>query len=213
MDDLIEGYRRFRAGRWPRERERFENLASKGQKPRTLLIACSDSRVDPQSIFDAGPGELFVIRNVANLVPAYSPDGTLHGTSAAIEFAVRSLEVERVVVMGHARCGGILSLMADDPSPSDDFVSRWTAIAAPARSRVLRAEGLDAEQRQERCEHEAIRVSLDNLVSFPWIRERVADGRLKLHGAYFAVFTGKLLWLDATDTFAPVAPPPDAPPA
>ena len=208
-DDLIKGYRRFRADLWPQERARFEQLSERGQRPRTMLIACSDSRVDPQMIFGAGPGELFVVRNVANLVPPYEPDGDRHGTSAAIEFAVRHLKVERIVVTGHAQCGGIKNLMSDASGPAeDDFISSWTSVAAPARSRVLRCQGLTPEQQQERCEHEAIRVSLDNLVTFPWVRERVAEGGLRLHGAYFAVFTGTLLWLNENDQFVSVDPTP-----
>ena len=115
MDRLIEGYRRFRTEFWPGQRERYEALANSGQSPETLVIACSDSRVDPQTVFGAAPGELFVVRNVAGLVPTYQPDAGYHGTSAALEFAVRVLKVKRIVVLGHVHCGGILAMVEGAP--------------------------------------------------------------------------------------------------
>lgn len=195
MDALIEGYRRFRADTWPEARARFEELAERGQSPRTMVIACSDSRVDPQMIFSAGPGELFVLRNVANLVPPYMPDATFHGTSAAVEFAVRVLKVDRIVVMGHALCGGIRALLNGAPPEAQDFVAGWMSIAQSARAVALRCDSADAQQ--EACEHEAVRVSLRNLMTFPWVAEAVGDGRLALHGAHFGVATGRLLLVDA----------------
>src|SRR3954447_11918827 len=138
MDDLIEGYRRFRTETWPQPRARFEALAALGQSPATMVIACSDSRVDPQMIFAAAPGELFVVRNVANLVPPYMPDAAFHGTSAALEFAVRVLRVKRVVVLGHAQCGGVQALLEGAPPEARDFVAGWMSIAERARQRVLR---------------------------------------------------------------------------
>lgn len=191
MDALIDGYRRFRAETWPRERARFEELAARGQRPNTMVIACSDSRVDPQMIFSAGPGELFVVRNVANLVPPYMPDAQFHGTSAAVEFAVRVLKVDRIVVMGHALCGGISALLGGAPPEARDFVAGWMGIAQRARTVALRCD--DPEQRQEIAEHEAVRISLDNLMTFPWVAEAVAAGRLSLHGAHFGVATGRLV--------------------
>jgi carbonic anhydrase len=142
MDGLLEGYRRFRAEVWPRERERFEKLAD-GQQPETLVIACSDSRVDPAMVFGAAPGELFVVRNVAALVPPYEPDGGRHGVSAALEFGVRMLGVKRIVVMGHARCGGVQALLLGAPKQCRDFVEPWMSIAEPAlwRSEPRRDEG------------------------------------------------------------------------
>ncbi|MEO3471083.1 carbonic anhydrase [Roseomonas sp. CAU 1739] len=195
MDELIEGYRRFRAETWPRERARFEELAAQGQRPHTMVIACSDSRVDPQMIFSAGPGELFVLRNVANLVPPYMPDQLFHGTSAAVEFAVRVLKVDRIVVMGHALCGGISALLNGAPPEVQDFVAGWIGIAERARTVALRCDVPD--QRQEVAEHEAVRISLDNLMTFPWVAEAVAAGRLTLHGAHFGVATGRLVLVPA----------------
>ena len=195
MDALIDGYRRFRAETWPQQRARFEELAARGQRPHTMVIACSDSRVDPQMIFSAGPGELFVVRNVANLVPPYMPDAKFHGTSAAVEFAVRVLKVDRIVVMGHALCGGISALLNGAPPEVQDFVAGWIGIAQRARAVALRCDV--PEQRQEVAEHEAVRISLDNLMTFPWVAEAVAAGRLTLHGAHFGVATGRLVLVPA----------------
>lgn len=202
MDDLIEGYKRFRELAWPERKKLFEQLA-KGQKPETLVVACSDSRVDPQMIFDAGPGEMFIIRNVANLVPPYQPDANYHGTSAAIEFAVRVLKVKHVVVMGHAQCGGVHALLEGAPPGAEDFVVNWMKIAEPARRMALDAH-IAPELRQRFCEQCCVKLSLFNLGSFPWVAERVAAGDLKLHGAYFGVATGRLECLGDDGEFAPV---------
>ncbi|MGG5821236.1 carbonic anhydrase [Falsiroseomonas sp. HW251] len=203
MGPLLDGYHRFREETWPQQRARFEELAAQGQKPHTMVIACSDSRVDPQMIFSAGPGELFVVRNVANLVPPYMPDAAFHGTSAAVEFAVRVLGVGRIVVMGHALCGGIRALLEGTPDLASDFVAGWIHIADRARSTALRCDTPEAAQ--EACEHEAIRISIENLLTFPWVAEAVAAGKLHLRGAHFGVATGRLLVLDPeTDGFSPV---------
>ncbi|WP_149540189.1 carbonic anhydrase [Siccirubricoccus phaeus] len=201
MQRLIEGYRRFREETWPQQRARYEALAAAGQAPETLVIACSDSRVDPAVIFSAAPGELFVVRNVANLVPPYMPDAAFHGTSAALEFAVRVLQVKRVVVMGHAQCGGIRALLEGAPPEAKDFVAGWIQIAARARERVLRC---DPAERQEECEREAIRLTLENLMTFPWVAQAVAEGRLTLHGMHFGVATGRLLQMDSSGGFVVV---------
>lgn len=201
MNRLVEGYHRFRAETWPQERARFEELAAQGQHPHTMIIACSDSRVDPAVIFGAGPGELFVVRNVANLVPPYTPDGAYHGTSAALEFGVRVLKVERILVLGHAMCGGVTALLRGAPPEARDFVPAWMRIAAEARRRVL--ECLPVEQAQEACELEAVRLSLANLQTFPWVAEAVADGRLVLQGGHFGVATGRLMLLGPEGIFAP----------
>lgn len=199
MERLIEGYRRFRAAQWPERRATFEALAQNGQSPRAMVVACSDSRVDPAMIFGAGPGELFVIRNVANLVPPWAPDGGSHATSAALEFAVRVLEVPDVIVMGHAMCGGIRALLEGPPHPTGDFLGPWMQIAEPAKRRVLADSPSDP---QTACEHEAVKLSLVNLMTFPWIAERVHAGRLRLHGTTFDIRSGVLSRLQPDGSFA-----------
>ena len=199
MQRLIEGYRRFRAGQWPERRATFEALAHHGQSPPAAVIACSDSRVDPAMIFSAAPGDLFVVRNVANLVPAYAPDQRAHATSAAIEFAVRGLEVSDLVVMGHAMCGGIRALLEGAPHPVGDFLGPWMEIAEPAKRKALACE---PAERQAACEREAVKLSLENLSTFPWIAERMAGGRLQLHGAIFDIRSGVLSILQADGGFA-----------
>ncbi|WP_421699993.1 carbonic anhydrase [Ancylobacter sp.] len=203
MDKLLDGYHRFRATGWPERKALFERLAALGQKPQTLVIACSDSRVDPSMIFDAGPGELFVVRNVANLVPAYStPDHQHHGTSAAIEFAVRVLEVREIVVLGHALCGGAGALIDGAPPQAQDFLPDWIRIGGPARDIALNLSD-DPAERRTIVEYQCVKLSLRNLATFPWVRERLDDGRLALQGAYFAVATGVLERLGPDGTFAP----------
>ena len=189
MDPLIEGYRKFRSETWPAERARYEALARWGQSPETLVIACSDSRVDPQTIFAAVPGELFVIRNVAALVPQYEPDPGHHGTSAALEFGVKVLKVARIVVLGHGQCGGVRAMAYGPPPQAHDFIASWVEIGKPA----LEAAGGGAEPKLDRIEAEVVRVSLANLLTFPWIAEAVAAGRLVLQGYIFDVHTGVLL--------------------
>ena len=201
MDDLIAGYRRFRAGTWRDERSRFEELSRLGQKPRALVIACSDSRTDPQMVFNAAPGELFVVRNVANLAPPYGPDDQPHGVSSAIEFAVRALRVREIVVMGHAICGGIQALLNGAPAEVSDFVGQWVRIAEPARARAMTAP---AEQRQDICEHEFVRLSLENLMTFPWIKSAVEAGELRLTGCFFDIRSGVLERLGADGIFHPI---------
>jgi carbonic anhydrase len=188
MDHLIEGYRRFRAEVWPAERARYEALAHWGQNPEAMVIACSDSRVDPQTIFGAAPGELFVVRNVGALVPRYSPDPGHHGTSAALEFGVKVLKIPCLVVLGHAQCGGVKAMAYGPPPQAQDFIASWVEIGQPA---VL-AAGDKPEGRLERIEAEVVRLSLANLMTFPWIAEAVAAGRLSLHGYSFDVHTGVL---------------------
>jgi carbonic anhydrase len=201
MHDLIDGYRRFRTHSWPERRQRFEALAEHGQRPQALVISCVDSRVDPAVIFDAAPGQILTIRNVANLVPPYAPDGTYHGTSAALEFGIRVLEIPQLVVLGHGQCGGVQSLLQGAPANARDFIADWMAIAAPALAIALRCDTPQAQQQE--CELECIRISLANLLSFPWIAERVAAGSLTLHGAWFAIRTGILTVLNQDGSFAP----------
>jgi carbonic anhydrase len=205
VDQLLEGYRRFRAEQWPARRAHFEQLADRGQSPRTMVVACSDSRVDPTMIFDARPGELFILRNVANLVPPYEPDAAFHATSAALEFAVRVLEVERVIVLGHAMCGGIGALLRGAPEQAQDFLVPWMRIAEPAKARVLARAGAGAaDNLQTACEREAVKLSLEHLLTFPWIAERVNDGRLQLVGMTFDIRSGVLDALQPDGSFAPV---------
>jgi carbonic anhydrase len=202
MDDLIAGYRQFRAGTWRNERARFDELSKFGQTPRALVIGCSDSRTDPQMVFHAAPGELFVIRNVANLVPPYGPDDQPHGISAAIEFAVRALKVPKIIVMGHAMCGGIQALLNGAPAEVSDFVGQWVRIAEPARARAMSAP---EERRQDICEHETVRLSLENLMTFPWIASAVGAGKLKLHGCFFDIRSGILEQVGGDGIFHAIA--------
>ncbi|HEX8571138.1 MAG TPA: carbonic anhydrase [Allosphingosinicella sp.] len=200
---LIDGYHRFRDSGWARERERWSKLAE-GQSPRIMVIACSDSRVDPTQIFDAGPGEMFVVRNVAALVPPYETTAGHHGVSAALEFAVTQLQVEEVVVMGHGFCGGCAAALTgqfDDAAHGEGhFIADWIEMLRGARDKVRAEHGEDFRA----MELEGVRVSLANLRTFPWVREREGDGRLKLHGAYFAISDGVLHLLDeASGEFQP----------
>jgi len=189
MDPLIEGYRKFRAETWPVERARYEALAHWGQSPDTMVIACSDSRVDPQSIFGAVPGEMFVLRNVAALAPPYQPDSVgYHGTSAAIEFGVRVLKVARLVVLGHAQCGGVRAMVYGPPPQARDFVASWVEIGKPA----LAAGGGGGTGKLTEIEIGVVRLSIANLMTFPWIAEPVAAGRLTVSGYLFDIHTGVL---------------------
>lgn len=201
MDGLLNGYARFRAGAWPERKRMFERLAERGQAPRAMVIACADSRVDPGMIFDAGPGELFVVRNVANLVPPYAPDGAHHATSAALEFGVRVLRVGHLIVMGHGMCGGITALIHGAPEQATDFLMPWINIAAKARDRVLACD--DGTDPQLALEQAAVALSLENLRGYPWIAERLADGSMELHGGHFDVRHGILNLLDADGAFRP----------
>jgi carbonic anhydrase len=200
MDALLAGYRRFRRSRWPSRRRLFETLADQGQSPRAMVIACGDSRVDPAMIFDAAPGEIFTIRNVANLVPPCQPDGAYHGTSAALEFAVTVLEVGDIIVMGHGLCGGVRALLDGVTDNRAGFIGPWMRLAEPARARVLACAAADP---QLEGEHQVVRLSLENLRSFPFVTERLAAGRLRLHGAHFDIRSGRLALLSA-DGFSDV---------
>ena len=194
MDRLLEGYRRFRCDFWPADRARYEALAEWGQRPHTLVVACSDSRVDPQTVFGAVPGELFVVRNVAGLVPPYQPDANYHGTSAALEYGVRVLKVARIVVLGHAQCGGIRAMVEGAPAEARDFVEHWMEIAKPVLE--LAATPPQSGDILTHCETEVVRLTLANLMTFPWIEEAVASGRLKLDGFRFDIHTGVLSRLE-----------------
>lgn len=196
IDDLVTGFGRFRSAYYGERRELVERLVREGQTPKIMVVACSDSRVDPAIVTDCDPGDLFVVRNVANLVPPYEEGGGYHGTSAALEFAVRCLNVEHVIVMGHARCGGIRALLGDIrfAGGAGQFIVPWMSIAEAARRAALAApSAVDADSRAVACEHQAVRVSLGNLMSFPFVRAAVEAGRLRLHGWYFDLDRGELL--------------------
>jgi carbonic anhydrase len=209
---LVEGYETFLTGRFRREQARFRELAEKGQKPKTMVISCCDSRVAPEAIFDAGPGELFVLRNVANLIPPYAPDDDYHGTSAALEYAVMALKVKHVVVLGHAQCGGVRAYAENEansdlpPLSPGDFIGRWIKLLAPAAEKAGTPSWPLEQAYTERLERESIKQGLRNLRSFPMIEMLERRCCLQLHGAYFGVMDGRLLALDeATGDFAPVA--------
>ena len=207
FSNLIDGYHRFRDKGWGSQRERWTELAE-GQSPKVMVIACSDSRVDPSTIFDARPGEMFVVRNVANLVPPFEPDQNYHGVSAALEFAVTQLQVEELVVMGHGACGGCAAALTGQfdgaASGSGHFIARWVDMLDEARERVRRKFPDLGPEAFRTMEYEGVRISLRNLMTFPWVRERVEAGSLSLHGAYFAIRDGGLHILDTdTGSFAP----------
>jgi carbonic anhydrase len=210
IDTLIAGYRRFRDGEYQDQRRRFDSLATQGQAPKTMIVACCDSRVDPTRVFDVDPGEIFVLRNVANLVPPYELDNAQHSASAAIEFAVTQLEVTEIMVLGHAQCGGISASLTGrfDGAKAGEghFIDRWMSMIDPARTAALEAAKVHPDVNpQQVLELAAIRFSLDNLRSFPFVAERVADGRLVLRGAFFSIADGILKLLNPeTDHFEPV---------
>ncbi len=191
---LHDGYRAFRSGRLSMEQSRYRELAEQGQAPETMIVGCCDSRVAPEVIFDAGPGELFVVRNVANLVPPYSPDSNYHGVSAAVEYAVKVLKVRNIVVLGHARCGGIQAFA--DNAPPGDFIGRWMSLVAPALKDIEPREQAPGSY-HTRLEQASVVLSIDNLMTFPYVRTACERGDLALHGAYFNVSTGELEVLDA----------------
>ncbi|MGK6319870.1 carbonic anhydrase [Sphingomonas sp. DT-204] len=203
--NLIAGYYRFRARGWSQQRQRWARL-SEGQSPRTMVIACSDSRVDPGQIFDVSPGEIFVVRNIANLVPPFELGGGRHGVSAALEFAVTQLEVSEIVVMGHGMCGGVaaaLSRRFEGAAPGEGgFIAHWVDLLDEARDRIL-AEFGNTPEAVRAMELETVRVSIANLRTFPCIPERESAGKLTLRGAYFAIRDGILWVMDERGEFAP----------
>jgi len=208
LSQLIEGYMRFRTNDWERERARWSQLAE-GQSPKIMILSCADSRVDPAQIFDARPGEMFVVRNIAALAPPYETTRGYHGVSAALEFAVTQLKVEEILVMGHGLCGGCAAALTgqfDDTDPGEGhFISDWVHMLDEASREVRgRHHSLDSDAYTE-MEREAVKVSLANLRTFPWIAEREAAGELKLHGAHFSIAEGRLYVLDeAEENFRPV---------
>ena len=208
LDEMIEGYRRFRAVGWQRERERWSELAE-GQSPKVMVLACSDSRTDPTQIFDARPGQMFVVRNVANLAPPFETSHGYHGVSAALEFAVTQLEVEEVLVLGHGSCGGCAAALTgqfDDAEHGEGhFIAAWVDMLKTAAAGIRAGHATLDEVAFLKMEHEAVKVSLANLRTFPWVIEREAEGRLTLHGGHFSIAEGRLYLLDEAEAdFRPV---------
>lgn len=206
---FISGFKKFQQSFFCKDNTLFERL-SKGQSPKTMVIACSDSRVDPAILTGAAPGDLFVIRNVGALAPPYGPDEGRHGVSAALEFGVKSLKVEHIIILGHGHCGGISALMQPEEQRAElgEFVEQWVSIAASAKLRVLEElPQASPEKQQKACEEAAVLVSMENLLTFPWIEERVNAGVLTLHGWYFDLDRGELLsYMPQTGAFEPLAP-------
>ena len=190
MNRLIDGYRAFKAERWPQEHAHYEELAQRGQSPRFLVIACSDSRADPATIFNAGPGELFVVRNVAGIVPPFESDSGHRGTSAALAFAVVQLNVAEIVVLGHAQCGGIAAALDNRLVKGVPFLGAWIDLLEPALEHSAHIH--DTAARHTAMERDCVRLSLDNLMTFPFVAERVKAGSLHLSGARFGIADGKL---------------------
>jgi len=203
---LLEGYRSFATQRLPTEQTRYRDLSVKGQSPQVMVIGCCDSRVSPEVIFDAGPGELFVVRNVANLVPVYQPDGGAHGVSAALEYAISALRIRHIVVLGHAQCGGIRAFIDKiEPLSPGDFIGRWMQMFIKPGEVVEQRDHETMLDFTVRIEKAAIFRSLENLQTFPFVRRQVDAGKLELHGAYFGVAEGSLFVLDkATKEFRSV---------
>ena len=209
LDHLLDGYRRFRDTGWTPHRERWAALRE-GQQPEVMIIACSDSRVDPTQIFDVDPGEIFVVRNVAALVPPFETTPGLHGVSAALEFAVQVLKVKEIVVMGHGMCGGCKAALTQDlhgAEPGEGgFIANWISLLDEARGPVAAEFGTQGRPAERQMEQAAVKVSLDNLMTFPCIRRKVRDGELTLRGTFFAISDGLLHIMDGeTGEFAPVS--------
>ncbi len=205
FSSMIDGYYKFRGGEWLEERERWGELAT-GQSPKVMVVACSDSRVDPATIFGSRPGEVFVVRNVAALVPPFDESGGLHGVSAALEFAVTKLKVEEILVLGHGACGGVNAALTQslaDAKPGEGgFVAEWIGLLDAARDKIAAEHGT-GDQGQAALEQEGVRVSLANLKTFPFVQKGLDDGTLSLHGAVFSIADGKLRVLEDNDSFVP----------
>ncbi len=206
--ELLKGYQRFREETYPRQKARFEQTISEGQHPKLMIIGCSDSRVDPAQIFDVDPGDIFVVRNVAALVPPFETSPGYHGVSAAVEFAVQMLEVKQIVVMGHGRCGGCQAALTQSleakPHGQGAFIANWVELLEEAREPVARKYGTTGRKAELAMEFAAIRQSLANLRTFPWVAEKEASDSLKLRGAHFSLTEGVLYSLDEdTGEFLP----------
>lgn len=197
INRVIKGYQQFRETYFCEKKKNplYKKLVREGQTPKTMVIACSDSRVDPSIILGCSPGELFVVRNVANLVPPYDNDPKHHGTSAALEFAVQTLKVSHIIVLGHSHCGGITALLKPHHHPTDSkehsFIASWMNIAEEAKNDVLaKHKNHSLEQQAEACEKQSLLISQRNLLTFPWIRDKVIADRLSLHSWHFDLNTG-----------------------
>lgn len=204
---LIDGYRAFLVSRLRHEQDRYRALSERGQSPQVMVIGCCDSRVSPEVIFDAGPGELFVVRNVANIVPPYAPDGQAHGVSAALEFGIAALKIKHIVVLGHAQCGGVKAYAEDaQPLTPGDFIGQWMALMAPAAEKTGPKGSLSSTEYLTRLEQANVVNSLNNLMTFPRLRKVIERGEVAVHGAYFGVATGQLsVRDDKSGEFLPVA--------
>ncbi|MCS6761577.1 MAG: carbonic anhydrase [Candidatus Devosia symbiotica] len=197
-DHLLKGHANFIAGRYVAEKDRYRELAANGQHPTTMIIACCDSRAAPEMIFDSEPGELFVLRNVANLVPTYQPDGGQHGTSAGIEFAVKALGIGNIVIMGHGRCGGIHAALNPDTNPLDsgDFIGKWMSMLGDLPKQLDQNALMTPSERQRALERISIRNSIGNLRTFPYVAALEAEGKLAVHGIWFDISSGELWIMD-----------------
>lgn len=204
---LIDGYRAFLVSRLRHEQDRYRGLAETGQSPQVMVIGCCDSRVSPEVIFDARPGELFVVRNVANIVPPYAPDGRAHGVSAALEFGVAALKVKHIVILGHAQCGGVKAFVDDsEPLTPGDFIGNWMRLMTPAADRIGPRGALAPAEYLVRLEQANVVNSIENLMTFPRLGKMIENGQVAVHGAYFGVATGQLSVRDeASGEFKPVA--------
>ncbi len=198
VDKLIDGYRKFRRTTFARERSRYERLAEKGQNPKILIIACSDSRVSPSVVFNTPPGAIFVARNIANIVPPHAPDGRPRSIGAAVEYAIKVLNVSDIIVKGHAHCGGVKALVNHGEGlPDTDYLKPWVEVAAPARALLpANFDTLDNNGQRRASEFAVIQNSIINLSGYPWVRERLENGTLKLHGWHFDIQDGRLSRLD-----------------
>ncbi len=203
---LLDGFGRFKAERFARDHSLYRSLAEHGQTPAVMVIACSDSRTAPETIFQAAPGEMFVVRNVANLVPPYEPDGAYHGTAAAVEFAVQSLRVRHIVVLGHGRCGGIRAALQPSGAPlsPDDFIGKWMSELRPIAGKLRGPDRLSDDELQTALERASVRNSITNLRSFPYVANLENRRELSLHGAWFDIAAGELWTMNSsTGEFAP----------
>jgi carbonic anhydrase len=202
VDRLLEGYRHFKRTRFLRERSLYKRLTVFGQHPRVMIIACADSRVSPTAVLDTQPGEIFIARNIANIVPPHDPDAAPRSIAAAVEYGVKVLRVEHLIVMGHGRCGGVAALVAHGEGlPHTDYLKAWVDIATPALDQLPNhGEGMTQDELARASEYAVIRLSLKNLETYPWVREQIEAGKLTLHGWHFSIFDGRLTRWNS-DTF------------